>query len=149
MERHPSPDMDTIPSVTGTRLQGVLVDHLIAWALIVAVAFVGALLVTDPTALTGILFFSGVLYVPVFLVYKTGMEAIYGQTLGKAARGITVRSSDGSPCTWRGAIVRNLLLGVDFVPTMYLLGWYVARESETGQRVGDIAADTIVVGQAT
>ncbi|SDM70699.1 Uncharacterized membrane protein YckC, RDD family [Haloarchaeobius iranensis] len=141
--------MDTVPSVTGPRLQGVLVDHAIAWALIVAVAFVGVFLVPDPTALTGILFLSGVLYVPVFFLYKTGMEAIYGRTLGKAARGITVRSSDGSPCTWRGAVVRNVLLVVDFAPTMYLLGWYVARRSETGQRVGDIAADTVVVRQAT
>lgn len=141
--------MDTIPSVTGPRLQGVLVDHVIAWAIIVTVAFVGALLVTDPTAPMGVLAFSGMLYVPVFLVYKTGMEAIYGQTFGKAARGITVRSSDGSRCTWRGAVIRNVLLVVDFAPTMYLLGWYVARRSETGQRLGDIAADTVVVRQAT
>lgn len=149
MERHPAPDMERAPSATGTRFRALFIDHLVAWAPLVAIAFVGSFAVADPTGATGFLLFSGVLYIPLFIGYKTGMEAYYGQTYGKAACGITVRQEDGSPSTWRSALVRNLLLFVDFLPTMYLLGFYVLRQTKNRQRIGDLTADTVVVSHGS
>ncbi|WP_171052444.1 RDD family protein [Haloterrigena sp. H1] len=137
--------MKRIPSVTGSRFQALFIDHLVALSILVAIAVIGTTIITDPTTTTGFLFFSGVLYIPLFLAYKTGMEAYYGQTFGKAARGITVRQIDGSTSTLWTSLVRNLLLPVDYIPMLYLLGIYVIHRTEKGQRIGDLAADTIVV----
>lgn len=141
--------MDDVASPRGKRMQALVVDHVVVWAMILVGAVAGTAIVSDPTAATSVLFFSGLLYVPLFVVYKTGFEGRFGQTLGKAARDLTVRRTDGSRCSWGSALYRNVVLIVDFLPVLYFLGLYLANRTEKRQRLGDLLADTVVVEQGT
>lgn len=76
--------------------------------------------------------------------YFTYMEATYGQTLGKKLLGIVVVTTDGGACETGDAVVRNLLRFVDALPFAYLLGGIVLLVSDDDQRLGDLAADTVV-----
>jgi uncharacterized RDD family membrane protein YckC len=68
-----------------------------------------------------------------------------GQTLGKRVMGIRVMDRDGLPMTAAQIVVRNLLRVVDMMPLFYLLGGGIALTSRYGQRIGDFAANTVVV----
>jgi uncharacterized RDD family membrane protein YckC len=80
----------------------------------------------------------------VFLGYYTVLEARYGYTLGKRFNDLIVVRHDGSEIGWKESVIRNLLRIVDSLPNFYLLGFAVAIWSEDKQRIGDMAADTIV-----
>lgn len=68
-----------------------------------------------------------------------------GQTIGKASLGLRVLMADGTPPTFSAAAYRNLLRIVDFLPFGYALGMGVTLFNARGQRLGDIAAGTVVV----
>lgn len=139
--------MEKIPSLWDGRIKALIIDHVVVWAFLLVISYAGVLLVADPTSPVGIVFFSGVLYIPLFFLYKIGMEGYYGQTIGKSACRITVRQADGTRCSWRASILRNFLLVVDYLPALYALGLYVASGSAMHQRVGDRIAETVVVNQ--
>lgn len=67
-----------------------------------------------------------------------------GTTPGKHWFDLQVRHVDGTPITWKGSIIRNLLRAADFLPVGYLIGLASTVVSPRFQRIGDIAADTIV-----
>jgi uncharacterized RDD family membrane protein YckC len=68
-----------------------------------------------------------------------------GQTLGKRALGLRVLSERGVPITGAQAILRNLVGTVDgLVPFCYLLGLSSMLISPRFQRLGDLAAGTMV-----
>lgn len=67
-----------------------------------------------------------------------------GRGLGKRLVGLRVVTLRGGPIGARSSAIRNLLRIVDFLPTAYLLGGSMVLFSETGQRLGDIAAGTVV-----
>src|SRR3989344_3313384 len=50
---------------------------------------------------------------PLYLIYMILTEGMYGQSLGKKLFGIKVLMVDGSKCSFKAAIVRNLLRIVD------------------------------------
>jgi len=58
------------------------------------------------------------------------------------------RCDDGSPIGWSESIIRNLLRIVDALPTLYLLGAILVLVTDDEQRLGDIAANTVVVKRA-
>lgn len=78
-------------------------------------------------------------YPIVFEVYRNG------QTPGKQACGLTVVHDDGRPVGWRGAFLRNTLRAIDFLPFAYALGFVASLLNRHGQRLGDLAAGTLVV----
>jgi uncharacterized RDD family membrane protein YckC len=71
-----------------------------------------------------------------------------GQTLGKKAMNVRVVSHDGTPVTLRGAVYRNLLRPADFLPVLYFAGLVAMFMNERSQRLGDLAAGTIVIHEA-
>jgi uncharacterized RDD family membrane protein YckC len=76
-------------------------------------------------------------------------EAVWrGQTPGKRAMGLTVLNDDGTPVRWPGALTRNLLRAVDFLPFFYGIGLAAMLVSRDFKRLGDLAAGTVVVYQA-
>jgi uncharacterized RDD family membrane protein YckC len=79
------------------------------------------------------------------LLYQTGFEGYYGQTIGKRLRGVVVVRADGSRCTWGAAVVRNLLRVIDVPPVFYAVGIVTAYVSSNHQRLGDFAGKTLVV----
>jgi uncharacterized RDD family membrane protein YckC len=72
------------------------------------------------------------------------MEATTGQTLGKMAMKLKVVKKDGAKIDWQASIIRNLLRIIDGF-FFYLLGAIVIWVSKSKQRLGDMAANTIVV----
>lgn len=68
-----------------------------------------------------------------------------GQTIGKRVMGLRVMDAEGRRVTLPQIVVRNLLRPVDMLPAFYLLGGATAWCSRHSQRLGDLAARTIVV----
>lgn len=68
-----------------------------------------------------------------------------GQSPGKRLVGLRVIRSDGSPIGVVESIVRNLIRIVDFLPLYYGIGVVVMFVSQRAQRLGDLAASTLVV----
>ncbi len=68
-----------------------------------------------------------------------------GQTPGKRLLGIAAVTSDGSRISWRGALLRNVLLLVDVLPCLYLLGAFTITASKQFRRIGDRIAGTRVI----
>lgn len=79
--------------------------------------------------------------------YFTAFEGQWGQTLGKKVLSIKVVAEDGSQLTMGKAAIRNILRGIDvlgpFFP--YFIGYVVMLFSKKNQRIGDMAAKSVVV----
>lgn len=87
-----------------------------------------------------------VMYFVVSLGYGILSEWLWqGQTVGKRMVGIRVMDRDGLPMHVSQIVVRNLLRPVDMLPAFYLVGGAVALATQYGQRIGDLAANTVVV----
>jgi len=90
----------------------------------------------------------------VFLIFLFVIEWLYpvlfeifarGQTPGKKMFGISVINDDLSPVTLGTSLVRNLLRTVDFLPLFYLVGVVAMLSNRRFQRLGDMAAGTLVI----
>jgi uncharacterized RDD family membrane protein YckC len=89
-----------------------------------------------------------------FLIFLFGIEWLYpvmfellarGQTPGKKMLGIAVVNDDLSPVTLGTSLVRNLLRTIDFLPLFYLAGLVTMLSNRRFQRLGDLAAGTLVI----
>jgi uncharacterized RDD family membrane protein YckC len=86
------------------------------------------------------------LYFAVSLLYGILMEWFWrGQTIGKRLLGLRVVEASGLRLRPSQIIVRNLLRFVDMLPGLYLVGGISCVLSPRRQRLGDIAAGTIVI----
>lgn len=132
----------TARDVLGKRAVAAVVD-LVGAAVVAVLAGALPVLLYDqyPDATVGFLV---VLAVPLgAFCYFAVPEALGGQTPGKRLVGVVAVNTDGSPLSTRAAVVRNLARPVDAV-VGYALGFLVAWLMD-GQRLGDIAADSVVV----
>lgn len=142
VEAAPGEPDRTARDVLGKRAVAAVVD-LVGAAVVAALAGALPVLLYDqyPDAIVGFLI---VLAVPVgAFCYFAVPESLSGRTPGKRLVGVIAVSTDGSPLSTRAAVVRNLARPIDAV-VGYALGFLVAWLMD-GQRLGDIAADTIVV----
>ena len=120
---------------------GVFVTH---WIVGAAVTIAGAPDVVQIAV--GILGMLVILAIPaLFVAYYVYFEGSKGQTIGKMVCGIKVVREDtgGLPGT-KAALVRTLLRVVDGM-LGYLVGLLFALSSERRQRLGDMAAHTLVI----
>ncbi|MGH8588530.1 MAG: RDD family protein [Gammaproteobacteria bacterium] len=90
----------------------------------------------------------------VLLIAFFGLEWFYpvlfevyaeGATPGKRMLGLRVVHDDGVPVGWSGAMIRNLLRAVDFLPFFYGCGLVSMLLTRDFKRLGDLAARTVVV----
>lgn len=68
-----------------------------------------------------------------------------GQTIGKKAMGLRVINDDGTPITFAGSMLRNLLRIVDLLPVFYVAGLVSCVSNRQFKRLGDLAAGTLVI----
>lgn len=68
-----------------------------------------------------------------------------GQTIGKRVMQLRVVDADGLTLQPAQVVIRNLLRPVDSFPAAYLLGGVALLLSRRGQRLGDLAASTVVI----
>ena len=143
----------------GSRFIAILIDSLLQMAVMIGVvaAFVlgaaligatgrrafggdGTLAVIVGIALAVLLMF--LITWGYFVVFELAWN---GQTPGKRAAGIRVLTTRGEPIRLVHAFVRNLVRIVDYLPTSYMLGVAAILLTRRAQRLGDLAAGTIVV----
>jgi uncharacterized RDD family membrane protein YckC len=77
-----------------------------------------------------------------FVVFETVWR---GRSPGKRLLGLGVVSEDGLPVSFGASLVRNLLRSADILPSSYTTGLVTMLVSKRTQRLGDIAAGTVVV----
>lgn len=85
-----------------------------------------------------------------YFVLSTGYGIAFewrlrGQTLGKRVLGLRVMDAQGLRLDFSQIVIRNLLRVIDLLPAFYVVGGLVSVFSRNAQRLGDLAANTIVV----
>jgi uncharacterized RDD family membrane protein YckC len=68
-----------------------------------------------------------------------------GQTVGKKLFRLRVTDAEGMRLQFNQIVVRNLLRFVDALPALYLVGGLTCWLNSKCQRLGDLAANTIVI----
>jgi uncharacterized RDD family membrane protein YckC len=94
--------------------------------------------------------FSGALdivaYFAISLIYAAAAEwAWRGQTVGKRLLRLRVVDASGLRLEPAQVIVRNLMRLIDALPALYLVGGVACVVSRRRQRLGDLAAGTVVI----
>ncbi len=113
-----------------------LIKYGALWGLLMALAFLGG----GGFGLWLIALFLTEWFYPVlFEVYADGA------TPGKKALGLKVVHANGTPVDWPAALIRNLLRAVDFLPAFYGFGIVAMLCNRNFQRLGDLAAGTVVI----
>lgn len=126
-----------------TRFLAWLLDVLIVGAVYVMVGTIA----NKFTVLLGNMAFA---FAVVFLFafgfgYRIGMEWYFrGQTVGKRILRLRVMDAGGLRLQFNQVVLRNLIRVVDMMPMAYALGGGVMLLNQRNQRLGDIAANSIV-----
>ena len=89
-------------------------------------------------------------YVIGFFIVSIGYGILFewiwrGQTIGKRLLRLRVMDVEGMRLQFNQIVVRNLLRFVDSLPAFYFVGGVTSWLNSKGQRLGDIAANTVVV----
>jgi uncharacterized RDD family membrane protein YckC len=130
----------------GSRFLGLIID----WAIQGTALFV--LLIIAGTASFGWLGTTIVLLL-IFLViwgYPIALETLWrGRTVGKAAMGLRVVTTEGGQIGFRHAAVRAALGIVDFLLTSGACAVICVLVTSRNQRLGDLAAGTLVLRERT
>lgn len=127
------------------------VTRSLAWAIDIAAIFVITKLIDKgtesavklnsdwTTAIAVILYFVVSIGYAIILEWRW-----HGQTLGKRVLGLRVVDAQGLRLQFSQVILRNLLRIIDMLPLIYLVGGLACFFSRNCQRLGDLAAGTIV-----
>lgn len=135
-------EVDLALAGIGSRFLATLLDLLI----IAAVGLGGGLLI-------GVLLDGGVAVlfasVGAFLLLF-GFDVLFevrfgGRTPGKHAAGLRVVRDTGAPITFVPSAIRNVLRIMDFLPGLYGIAIIAIFVSRHNQRLGDLAAGTLVI----
>jgi uncharacterized RDD family membrane protein YckC len=91
-----------------------------------------------------------ILYFAISIGYGIVLEWRWrGQTLGKRVLGLRVVDAQGLRLQLFQVVLRNLLRLIDMLPIAYLVGGIAAFVSRKCQRLGDLAAGTVVARERT
>lgn len=136
----------------GSRFMAALVDTLllgVIMAIVYAVLFlILASIFADLGDVGGTWLIALIIIVSFILFwgYYLFFELIWnGQTPGKRLVKIRVIRADGMPVTLSEVLIRNLVRLVDFMPASYGVGVITMFISQQSQRLGDLAAGTLVI----
>ena len=133
----------------GSRFVAGVIDQVLRWSLLLALV---ALLAIGQVGFGGG-GFSGAgtvaLIVAIFFV-QFGYDVLFetlasGRTPGKRWTGLRVVKKGGTPVGFLASALRNILRIVDSLPGFYLVGILSVMFTANNQRLGDLAAGTIVV----
>ena len=149
MSIHPASAVPSPPTgrgVVARRFLAGTVDLVLMIGFFVLVAAAAGTIETDNGVQVHLHNGPAVLWVAGVFLYYFLTEALTGRTLGKAVLGLrVVRADDGSdPSPWAIA-GRTVLRVVDALPIFYGLGAFVILVNPSRQRIGDLAARTVVV----
>lgn len=150
-------DLELQLAGVGSRFIAALLDVVIQGAIIFALAFGLGVATAASGGLDSEDDVSGWLLaaftIASFLVivgYDMAFELLGGgRTPGKRANKLRVLQADGRPIGFLSSAIRNLLRIVDFLPVFYVSGAITISVTERNQRLGDLAAGTLVIRERT
>jgi uncharacterized RDD family membrane protein YckC len=130
----------------GSRCLAALIDYTIILGLLfVLYAFTLSAVIGSRGSSTAVVIYIIIQFV-IFLGYHLIFEwAWNGQTLGKRWLGIRVVQTNGLPITVTAVLIRNILRLIDFLPLGYGVGLISLFVTRRTQRLGDLAARTVVI----
>lgn len=132
----------------GSRFGAAALDILIQGALLLAATLALSLAGSAVTGDLGVFLLGvGTLVVALVVIgYYVVFEALNGgRTPGKAAFGIRVASTDGTPLSLGAVTLRTFMRLIDFLPAAYAVGAISIVVTGRNQRLGDLVADTVVI----
>jgi uncharacterized RDD family membrane protein YckC len=132
--------VDLVLAGVGSRFTATLIDLTFKVLLTLAVWLLASLLGDLGIALTSVLGFA------VYFGYDVAFEVLAGgRTPGKRWTGLRVLRDDGRPVDLLSSAIRNVVRLIDGLPLSYLPAMVSILLTERNQRLGDLAASTIVV----
>ena len=140
----------------GSRFLAILIDSLLQGAVYFALVLLFVIVLSAaPKSAAGVLSRNGEKWLLAGFIlvnfvmywgYFTLFEAFWnGQTPGKRLFRIRVIQTSGRQISFFEAMIRNLLRLVDILPSFYLVGVIAMACNRRHQRLGDLAAGTLVV----
>jgi uncharacterized RDD family membrane protein YckC len=133
-------DLELALAGLGSRLAAELIDVLIQVVLLVAASFALGWAGDLGVAASAI-----VAFLVIFGYHVLFEVAASGRTPGKRASHLRVVRVGGAPVGLLASATRNIMRIVDFLPALYLVGSVSILATSRNQRLGDLAAGTIVV----
>ncbi|MCU1452273.1 MAG: hypothetical protein JWN46_419, partial [Acidimicrobiales bacterium] len=135
-------DLDLIVVGLGSRFVAYLIDFAIQIGLMI---LLGVLVGLGNLGLAGLLVGAFLVVIASPVLFETFGN---GRTPGKRITGLQVVTLDGRPVTFMASVIRNALRVIDALPGPYTVGIVAILASRYHQRVGDLAAGTVVVRAA-
>ncbi len=130
------------------------VVRMLAWVVditavgVLTMAIRSVLLLAAVVNVDFVMALSIIVYFAVTVGYGICLEWLWnGQTLGKRLLRLRVVDEGGHRLHFNQIVVRNLLRFVDSLPLFYFVGGVTTLLNSRAQRLGDIAAGTVVVRQ--
>ena len=136
-------------SVAGPARRGLayLIDLMVRAAIVAVVGFALSLASLGRAEISG--WKLGALLLLLFALewgYFVACESLMnGRSVGKRVLGLRVVTSEGLPVSFGSSVLRNLLRAADFLPTGYAIGLLTMTLDSRFRRLGDWAADTMVI----
>jgi uncharacterized RDD family membrane protein YckC len=140
--------LDLPTASVGSRVLCRAIDLLVSYGVLTAVIIGGSALAGSGGSVTGVVGAVVILFAifGFFAGYPIFFETFWGgRTLGKAVMGLRVVRADGGPIGFRHAAVRGALGLIEVFVTLGSLGLFVMLLSGRDQRLGDMAAGTLVL----
>jgi uncharacterized RDD family membrane protein YckC len=125
----------------GIRLVSLIIDNIIIGMII---GVIGSMVGYGMMARNMVPWWTGFLYLVIYIGYFVLLEGSRGQTIGKMITKIKVVREGGGPIDMNQALIRNLLRVIDGL-FAYLIGAILIWRSDKKQRLGDSVAKTVVV----
>jgi uncharacterized RDD family membrane protein YckC len=144
--------IQTPEGITFSLLLAGPVTRFLAW-IVDVLCFVGLTsLLGTILAILGVLSadVAGALGFLIYFVVSIGYGILFewawrGQTIGKKLFKIRVVDIQGLKLRFSQVMIRNLMRGIDAIPAFYMVGGIACLLSPKGQRLGDLAANTVVI----
>lgn len=152
--RHQSIEIVTPEGVAfGLPLAGP-VARLLAWAIDALLIGAGISAASRAVSLFGVVssdWYAAALTIAYFMI-SIGYGIVFewwwsGQTPGKRIMRLRVVDASGLKLEFQQVAIRNILRFVDSLPLLYMVGGATALISRDAQRLGDMAANTVVIRQ--
>ena len=130
----------------GSRFIAAVIDTTIQVLLVLAIGLIAAAAPESGVvaALTVVSAFA------VFIAYDISFETLAsGRTPGKRVTGLRVVTAGGAPVRFMTSAIRNVLRLIDILPGTYFVGIVAIVATKRNQRLGVLAAGTLVVRERT
>jgi uncharacterized RDD family membrane protein YckC len=134
----------------GSRVVAIVIDLLVQGAVLVMMVFALGLAADGGAGTTLVVVLSVVFLFLILLGYPVAFETLWnGRTLGKAAMGLRVVTREGAPIRFRHAAIRGIFGLIELWAFFGSIAVATVLVTRRNQRLGDLAAGTIVLIERT